>query len=193
MMNLLPYIAKAFALLVPDEKQREFKSNNQMFTEASSMNASSSMNSASSSGSSEGRQQFKTNYASTSSHNGRPRIFCDYCRRLRHIRDKCFKLHGYPQTNTHGNDQTRYNNSQNQRFEPHNNQPHRSAKGKGIAANAFGIDDETTAAHIDEHPHISSPNIIKDQYGQLLSLLQQFQRGPTGETNEDQGASGFQV
>ncbi|KAH0710706.1 hypothetical protein KY284_012133 [Solanum tuberosum] len=41
MMNPLPSMAQAFALLIQEEKQREFKPNNQMFAESSSLIASS--------------------------------------------------------------------------------------------------------------------------------------------------------
>lgn len=41
MMNHLPSMAHAFALLVQEEKQREFKPNNQMFAESSSLITSS--------------------------------------------------------------------------------------------------------------------------------------------------------
>lgn len=90
--------------------------------------------------SSGGRQQFGTNYSASSSHNGRPRQFCVFCKKLGHTKDKCYKLHGYPQSNTNGQisdgygyQNNRHNNAQNQKFNPN----HRSAKGKGIAANAW--------------------------------------------------------
>lgn len=143
MMNLLPSMAQAFALLVQEEKQREFKLNNQMFTEGSSMN---SFVHANSSGSSNERQQFRTNYSSNSNSNGKSRPFYDYCKKLGHTKDKCFKIYGYPQFNSNGNvhnnnNQNKYGNGQNRRSSVDNNQSHnqldRSAKGKGVAANAF--------------------------------------------------------
>lgn len=88
-MNPLPSMAQAFALLVQEEKQREFKASSQMFAEASSMKFSML---ASAPGPPGGRQQqFKTNYSFSSNNNGRSRPLCDYCKKLRHTKDKCFK------------------------------------------------------------------------------------------------------
>jgi len=64
-----------------------------------------------------------------------------------------------------------------------------SAKGKGIATNAFGIDTESNTWNTTESSN-SGPNLTKDQYGQLLNLLQHFQLGSAGEAAEDQLMSG---
>ena len=108
MMNPLPSMAQAFALLVQEEKQREFKPHSQMFAEGSSLNSSihvgssnlscgrSSSTTASSANSTGGRV-FRTNYSSNNyPANNRPRPFCEHCRRSGHVIDKCYKLHGYP-------------------------------------------------------------------------------------------------
>ena len=42
MMNPMPSVAQAFALLIQEEKQREFKTNNQSFAETSSLVVTSS-------------------------------------------------------------------------------------------------------------------------------------------------------
>lgn len=122
MMNPLPSLAQTFSLLIQDEKQREIKPSAQMFMESTSLNASSSgkkvmesavFNANSSGGASSSRSlmlsnnstrnnnvNFKTNYSQTSSYgNSKPGVVCDCCRRSGHIRDKCYKLHGYPQRN----------------------------------------------------------------------------------------------
>lgn len=47
---------------------------------------------------------------------------CEYCKRLRHIKDKCYKLHEYPQgsgQNFKGNNNFCLHNS-NQNFKPNN-------------------------------------------------------------------------
>ncbi|KAL3342835.1 hypothetical protein AABB24_026728 [Solanum stoloniferum] len=113
MMNLLPSIAQTFALLIQEEKQREFKPNNQLFAEFSSLHAStlgtSSGNTfvAYTSGTS-GSKDFKPNYSSSSSssssHKGR--LFCDHCKRSCHIQKKCYKLHEYPQNSYNGNNRS---------------------------------------------------------------------------------------
>ncbi|KAH0771050.1 hypothetical protein KY290_015031 [Solanum tuberosum] len=92
MMNPLPSVAQAFAILIQEEKQREFKS-----LAASSSGTSGCSLAANVSGTSKG-QNFQTNYSSGSpNHRGRP--FCDHCKRPGHIKEKCYQLHGYPQNN----------------------------------------------------------------------------------------------
>lgn len=118
MMNPLPSLAQTFSLLVQDEKQREIKPNTQLFMESTALNMgnsgkmimeSGSFNASSSGGASTSRQprqnaagnnNFRTNYSQITTYNGnRGRIVCDYRRKTGHTRDRCYKLHGYPQTN----------------------------------------------------------------------------------------------
>ena len=112
MMNPLPSLAKAFSLLVQDEKQREIKPNNQLFMELTSLNVHGSGGASTSKQPrqtqqsyppSAGNNSFRTNYSQTSNtyNNNRGRVVCDYCNKIGHTRNKCYKLHGYPQTNNH--------------------------------------------------------------------------------------------
>ncbi|KAH0764572.1 hypothetical protein KY285_000443 [Solanum tuberosum] len=197
MMNPLPSMAQAFALLVLEEKQREFKPSNQMFAKGSSMNSSMipSVN-ASLSSSSNGGQQFRTHFSTSSNNNGRSRPYCEHCRKPGHTKDRCYKIHGYPQTNSQGNGQNRYNNTPNQISQYNSNlsQSYRSAKGKGIATNAFVMDTTQTAGDVDGSSSgigsTSSGSVFtNDQYGQLLNLLQHFQLG-NGEAKGNHVASG---
>ncbi|KAL3354369.1 hypothetical protein AABB24_018823 [Solanum stoloniferum] len=105
MMNPLPSMAQAFALLVQEEKQREFKPSNQMFAEGSSMSSSMipSVN-VSSSSSSNGGQQFRTNFSTSNNYNGRSRPYCEHCRRPGHTKDRCYKIHGFLKLTIRGMD-----------------------------------------------------------------------------------------
>ncbi|KAH0695943.1 hypothetical protein KY289_013425 [Solanum tuberosum] len=121
--------------------EREIKPKTPMFMESASLNASSSgkkvmassaFNANGSAGASTSRSMrsnysytdnlnFRTNYSQTASYIGnKPRIICDYCKKSGHTRDKCYKLHGYPQTNNQNANtsiQNRYRgNNQNPRF-----------------------------------------------------------------------------
>ncbi|XP_049407775.1 uncharacterized protein LOC125871216 [Solanum stenotomum] len=109
MMNPLPTMAQAFSILVQEEKQREVKPHGKFNLESTSLH----VNAASTS------TNFKTNYAPSKSNWGsnsgsnsggnwgnnsggsRPpnksHLFCDYCKKSRHIREKCFRLHGFPE------------------------------------------------------------------------------------------------
>ena len=102
MMNPLPSMAHGFALLVQEEKQREFKTHSQMFAEGSSLNSSIHVGSSnpsggrvnstnSSSSNSTGGRVFRTNYSSSNyPTNNRPRPFCEHCRRPRHLQYHVF-------------------------------------------------------------------------------------------------------
>ncbi|XP_016510183.1 uncharacterized protein LOC107827542 [Nicotiana tabacum] len=97
MMNPLPSMAQAFSLLIQEEKQREVKPHNQLMLDSASLNAN-----VTSHNSFNNRtpvyNNFRTNYSPNNpSTSTRPRPFCDYCKRAGHTREKCFKLHGYPQ------------------------------------------------------------------------------------------------
>ncbi|XP_019240051.1 PREDICTED: uncharacterized protein LOC109220046 [Nicotiana attenuata] len=94
MMNLLSSMAQAFSLLIQYEKQREMKLTNHLAAESVSLHVNTSGNA-----NSFGNNNFRTNYAPNANYPNinRTRPFCDYCKRLGHTIDKCFKLHGYPQ------------------------------------------------------------------------------------------------
>lgn len=105
MMNHLPNIAQAFSILIQEEKQREAKPHNQqLMIEFTSLNVNGP-----------GNNNFRTNYnqyMNTSSGNNsygrgymgnKPRPFCDFCMRSGHIKDKYYKLHGYPQNLKYNN------------------------------------------------------------------------------------------
>ncbi|XP_059313968.1 uncharacterized protein LOC132064848 [Lycium ferocissimum] len=199
MMNPLPSMAQAFAILIQDVKQREFKPSNQLFIKSSSLNVSVGPSGASSSGasSSSGGRNFRTNYsAASSSSNNRPRLFCEHCRKPGHTKDMCYKLHGYPQNPSY-NAQHRHNNTQG--TSPFNNfqQRHqnilgqRFIKGKGITTNAVGDFGANEGAESEKQVQMNqAPNITKEQYDQLINMMQQFHITNTDSTSEVQMNSG---
>ncbi|XP_019223764.1 PREDICTED: uncharacterized protein LOC109205502 [Nicotiana attenuata] len=100
MMNPLPTLAQAFSLLIQDEKQREIKPNNQMLFVSASLNVNTLKSGC-----------YITNYSANNNSTGgnRPRPLCDYCRRPGNTKDKCYKLHEYPQS--FGNSHTQSSNA----------------------------------------------------------------------------------
>nr|XP_010315243.1 uncharacterized protein LOC104645417 [Solanum lycopersicum] len=181
MMNPLPSLAQAFALLVQEEKQREFKPNNQLFTESSSLAAVSS---------SSGGRSFQTNY-STSNTTPRGRPFCDYCRRPGHVRAKCYKLHGYPSNDTNGSARDQHNpRSTVQNTYPN---PRHNNKGRGASANSVrlscdgdtsGQTKESSSTSCNDPKGNENISITKEQYDQVSHLLNQFQNdGVCGSVN----------
>ncbi|KAH0781774.1 hypothetical protein KY290_001372 [Solanum tuberosum] len=183
MMTPLPSIAQAFSILIQEEKQRKFKPNNQFFMESTSLNASSSGASSS--------RTFTTNYSpsnypprpnyasgSTSGNYSTRRPMCEYCKKPGHTKDKCYKLHGYPNTtntsnNTQGYTSQNYNSSQGDQ-----QQPYRSNKGKGKMANVYGqhvVDVSDKGKGLTIQIEDQNASLTKEEYGQMMHLLRQFQ------------------
>ncbi|KAK6773973.1 hypothetical protein RDI58_029212 [Solanum bulbocastanum] len=94
-----PSCSSTRSSIIDEEKQREFKPNNQMFAAAS---VNSYMH-ANSSGSSSRRHQFRINCSPTNNYNGKPRPFSDHCKKPGHTKERCYRIHGYPQAGTTGN------------------------------------------------------------------------------------------
>ncbi|XP_019237807.1 PREDICTED: uncharacterized protein LOC109217959 [Nicotiana attenuata] len=95
----------------------------------------------------------------------RPRPFCDFCKRPGHIKDKCYKIHGYPQN-------MKYNNGN---------------RGRKMAANVFDTAGNG-AALTDEGGNSQEQGrtiqqLTNEQYGQLLSILESFKSGNNGDNS----------
>lgn len=126
--------------------------------------------------SSTANNNFRTNYSQTNSYIGnKPRMICDYCKRPGHTKEKCYKLHGYPQAyNSNNFNQNGYRNgNQNPRFN----------KGKGLVSDVHGNamspgDEEHRGAHSD-----TCPQLTREQYAQFLELLQHLQVQKHRDTN----------
>ncbi|XP_049366594.1 uncharacterized protein LOC125831441 [Solanum verrucosum] len=177
MMSTLPSMAQAFAILSQEEKQREVRPHNHTALDSTSLNAL-----ASSTGSKGGP---RTNYNSSKGSTGvsgnlnntnvfrgnsstsRSSLFCDFCRRTGHTRERCYKLHGYPS---------------NSKF----------SKGKSVGSAANMCTSENDRNHCEEDPELRKQmplNLSKDQYEQLLNLLGFLQVGH-GAPNSDNMLSG---
>ncbi|KAM3234798.1 hypothetical protein P3L10_014834 [Capsicum annuum] len=83
-------MAQAFSILAQEERQREVKSHNKFNLEPTSLLGNVAGTST----------NFKTNYAPYRGNGGsRPprnsHLFCDYCRKAGHTKEKCYKLHGF--------------------------------------------------------------------------------------------------
>ncbi|XP_069151275.1 uncharacterized protein [Solanum lycopersicum] len=171
MMATLPTMAQAFAILSQEERQREMKPSNHMALESSSLNASmlSQSNSTNSSsykggigrgnGSYNNTGSFNNNnagnfnntnaYRGNSNAGNRSNMFCEYCKRTGHVKDRCYKLHGYP------------TNTKNSR-----------GRGRGSAANVHTSEGDSYKCEESFEQGKQMPvNLSKSQYEQLLNLL----------------------
>ncbi|KAH0730027.1 hypothetical protein KY289_001215 [Solanum tuberosum] len=179
-MNPLPRMTQDFAILSQEEKQREVKPHNHTALNSTSLNAfASTHNNA-------GVKGLRTNYSSYKGHTdnsgnlnntnmirrnsstSRSTLFCDFCRRSGHTRERCYKLHGYPP---------------NSKF----------SKGKSSnSAMANVCSSETDGNQCEEDPELRKQmplNLSKDQYEQLLNLLGSLQAGHEA-SNSDSMLSG---
>ncbi|XP_025885618.1 uncharacterized protein [Solanum lycopersicum] len=163
MMSTLPTMAQAFAILSQEERQREMKSPNHMALESTSLNASmlpqsNATNSGSyrgSTGRGNGNYNNTGNFNNTNTYRGnsnignRSNMFCEYCKRTGHVKDRCYKLHGYP------------SNTRNPR-----------GRGKGSAANVHTSEGDGNKCEENFEQGKQMPvNLSKGQYEQLLNLL----------------------
>ncbi|XP_070046341.1 uncharacterized protein [Nicotiana tomentosiformis] len=198
MMNPLPSIARAFSLLIQEERQREIKPNNHLALESSALSSSTNRHGS-----------FKKNYSPNNNHNNRNRPFCDYCKRPWHTKEKCYKLHGYPQSfsqnhnpNINHNQTSNFNQnprqSCNYNHNSNNNQNNRFNRRNRTVANTYVATTDTQ--HVETEKHVAHDNtqnvsLTQEEYNQLVSLLQQFQSGGgrdcTTSTNTASGATNF--
>ncbi|XP_009591635.2 uncharacterized protein [Nicotiana tomentosiformis] len=134
MMKPLPSLAQALSHLIQEENQRKFKLSNQLNLESTSLyvNATSTQHQ-----NPFGARNFKTHY--TANNKGRP--ICDYCKKPGHTKEKCYKLHGYPQGNSYNNQNFNRANAQqfNQNNSSNQTQSHKFNRGKGVVPNIHGV------------------------------------------------------
>ncbi|XP_015161200.1 uncharacterized protein [Solanum tuberosum] len=169
-MSDLPTMAQTFSILSQEERQREMKPLSHMALEFTSLNASVSPQY------NAGPKGFNTNYNANynssrggagrgasssntfrgnSSSGNRSTLFCEYCKRTGHTKDRCYKLHGYPA------------NTRNLR-----------GRGSGSAANVHSSEDDRSQCEETPEQGRQMPlNLSKGQYEQLLNLLGTLQVG----------------
>ncbi|OIT05061.1 hypothetical protein A4A49_65344, partial [Nicotiana attenuata] len=106
--------------------------------------------------------------------------FCDYCKKLGHTKDKCYKLYRYPQN--FGNSHT-----QNPNRGQNLNQAEMFSEGRRIVASVQGTSSEAMSTGKDRSEdgnEVGQVNLSKEQYGQILNLI-------SSSTNYANGAVNF--
>ncbi|KAG5616537.1 hypothetical protein H5410_016361 [Solanum commersonii] len=118
---------------------------------------------------------FRTNYSQNNSYIGtRTYIICDYYKKPGNTKDKCYKLHVYPQTNSPQTNNYQNSNTSNQNGYRGNNLNLRFNKGKGLMDDVHGGCCSAEKGHMGTHVD-TSPQLTREQYAQFVELLQQFQ------------------
>ena len=178
MMNPLPTMAQAFSLLIQEEKQREFKPANQIPMESISLNMNSSNNNGKGSIGRSYKASFSNdNYSGNTSGNNnyggsnyfpannsnRSAMVCSYCKKTGHIREKCYKLIGYPnQTNRNNGSHARQNNNHEYR-------------GRRVVANVHGSSDNVVSAQGEDCMQKNQNQMVtftKDQYDNMMNFAE---------------------
>ncbi|OIS98536.1 hypothetical protein A4A49_60926, partial [Nicotiana attenuata] len=93
--------------------------------------------------------------------------FCDHCKRTGHTREKCFKLHGYPQD---FNQNPKYNKGKRTAADVHS-----------VPLDSFSMKGEETQTQGSN----SNVSLTKEQYGQLVTLLRHFQTSTGGYSSDN--------
>lgn len=83
MMKPLPTVRQAYSLLIQEEKQREIRFGSHFTSDGVSFNAGNTYNRNVTQIANRGKSEFR-------------KLFCKYCKKAGHIKEKCFKLHGFP-------------------------------------------------------------------------------------------------
>lgn len=145
-----------------------------------------------------GGRSFRTNFQGNNYGNGYGNLgdtnsssggnhYPSNCKRPGHIKDKCYKLHGYPQNN---NRPGSHNGGQGFRQQGSN------YKGRRVVANVHGSVGDMVPANGEEQSQfqgvvLKNINFTKEQYGQIMNLLQHFKNENVGEdTSANNNASG---
>lgn len=164
MMQPPPSLDSAYNILLNDEKQRQVQSHTQFNPDSMSFNVSTQIRLAAFGFGFNPSTTSSTTPNSTSPIPYTP-LFCKYCKKSTHLVDNCYKLHGYPQS-------------------PKFNKGKKAASHVSTAAQtnsedeSAGILDESTnyVSNVDSQGSII-PGLSKQQYDQLISLLQHSQVG----------------
>ncbi|XP_039134878.1 uncharacterized protein LOC120272178 [Dioscorea cayenensis subsp. rotundata] len=82
-MKPLPTVRQAYSLLIQEEKQREIRSRSHFTLDGVSFNAGNTYNRNVTQIANRGKSEFR-------------KLFCEYCKKAGHRKEKCFKLHGFP-------------------------------------------------------------------------------------------------
>lgn len=84
MMKPLPSVDQAYSIMMQEEKQREVYSNSHSIADSASMNVGYNNSQRGGISFQRGRGDNKRS------------MFCDYCKRPGHLKERCYKLHGFP-------------------------------------------------------------------------------------------------
>ncbi|XP_059302086.1 uncharacterized protein LOC132054020 [Lycium ferocissimum] len=141
MISSLPTVSNAYALLIQEEKQRELQNTPKFPGESSSFVATNTSN---------GQRTFFTDFRGqrTGYDNKRSALICKYCKKTRHLIDKCYKLHGFPLNFKF----TKQKNFQN------------SAQGNAVSSNDYGENFNTDT-------EVQGKLLSNEQLAQVMQML----------------------
>ncbi|KAK2996628.1 hypothetical protein RJ639_026551 [Escallonia herrerae] len=159
LMDPLPSMAKAYSLILQEERQRSLHDSRQILPSPAAMATTHKLPNSSS------------RPIARQDNSNRPRYHCNYCDMDGHLDSRCFKQHGYPpRTNDNG-----LNRGSRSHYQSVTHGPTRQAFrgsspifGNPSQSNVVAYDESTPASSV------NAPSLSADQIQQLLMLL------PTG-------------
>ncbi|XP_009629312.1 uncharacterized protein [Nicotiana tomentosiformis] len=167
MIQPLSSLDTVYNILLQDEKQRQVVPNTQFNSESASFNANSNINRFPSQLSSTKQYTQRVNFDS-SNQKSNTTLSCKYCKKPGHTIEKCYKLHGFPP---------------NFKFT--------KEKRSGTAASAEGQISESSALYSPTDQSFLIPGLTKEQYSQLMQLLNQSTLGDSMTQHILMGSANF--
>jgi len=168
MMKPLPTTAQAYSIVLHEETQRGVHSGNQVngTTDSTAFNTNSQRwNNDRGNSEYKGNNQTLNQYANIDTR--RNNSFCSYCKKQGHVKEKCYKLVGYPQSFKFNKPKRGYGNGQ---------------------VNASMTEDEKNGNNTPGG--MTSQGFTSDQCEKLIQMLQTVQTRNLGTSGSEPNASG---
>ncbi|OIT32746.1 hypothetical protein A4A49_65017, partial [Nicotiana attenuata] len=173
MMTPTPSIDKAYSLFLQEERQRSIQPTMNSPMDSSSFSASTQKFGQHSG---QNRLHFNSNTGGGNRNNAvkgadRRSMFCSYCQRAGHTIERCFKIHGSPnsfKTNIQGNMQ----GNRTRKFQNSN-----MIQGNAVSTEEGFGDVQQYSQGSQQHNSSGIMGINQEQYSQLMEILQQVKIG----------------
>ncbi|CAL9023896.1 unnamed protein product [Prunus brigantina] len=178
LMNPLPSLRRAYALVSQEEKQRELGSA-RVVTESAAMVVRSSQQQQRANNNqrpniSQQHQQSRPNQLLHNSSFSQQSLLCSHCGDTNHVVETCWKLHGYPSWH----------------------KLHKSGGGNNNSKGGGGRNKSSSANHVDANPSFYDvkavmPNLTNQQYKQICSVLKEKESGSQPDSQANIASSGL--
>ncbi|XP_019259465.1 PREDICTED: uncharacterized protein LOC109237601 [Nicotiana attenuata] len=175
MMQPVPSLDTVYNILLQDEKQRQVIPNTQFNSESASFNAN--FNKPSPQFPPQKQYTQRVNFdpygQKVNSDQTKVSLSCKYCKKPGHTIEKCYKLHGFPPN-------FKFTKGQTKRF----------GTAASVEGKSSGISESTSSCSSPGQDSLI-PGLTKEQYSQLMNLLQQSTLGESSSQPLLMGSANF--